>query len=108
MQDAGYAMDSSTVNPANGLLVHRQRDGSYWHLFAAGLAGSGATQLTFGDCNAYGPAWSDAATLLYISDCGRGLGLGDLAISHPNIVSQEPGISLTSTILTNHPQGEAQ
>jgi hypothetical protein len=106
--DAGYAMDSSTVNPANGLLVYRQRNGSYWHLFAAGLAGSGATQLTFGDCNAYGPAWSDAATLLYISDCGRGMGLGAVAISHPEIPSGELNKSLSFAILTHRPQGEAQ
>ena len=108
IQDAGNAMDSSTVNPANGLLVYRQRNGSYWHLFAAGLAGSGATQLTFGDCNAYGPAWSDAATLLYISDCGRGMGLGAVAISHPEIPSGELNKSLSFAILTHRPQGEAQ
>jgi hypothetical protein len=100
------AVDSSTVNPANGILVYRQRNGSFWHLFAAGLPGTAATQLTFGDCNAYDPAWSDAATLLYISDCGRGMGLGAPAISHPNIVPKEAGNSLISAILTNRSQGE--
>jgi hypothetical protein len=101
------AMDSSTVNPVNGLLVYRRRNGSYWHLFAAGLTGSGATQLTFGDCNAYSPAWSDVSTLLYISDCGRGMGLGTVAVSHPEITSKELKSSLKFEILTHSAQGEA-
>ncbi|MGA3370316.1 MAG: glycosyltransferase family 87 protein [Terracidiphilus sp.] len=104
----GDAMDSSTVNPANGLLVYRQRNGSYWHLFGAGLLPNSVTQLTFGDCNAYGPAWSDPVTLLYISDCGRGMGLGAVAISHPSIVPKKPDHSLTSAFLADRPQGEAQ
>jgi hypothetical protein len=104
----GEAMDSSTVNATSGLLVYQQRNGSYWHLFASSVAHGNITQLTFGDCNAYGPAWSDSATLLYISDCGRGMGLGAVAISHPSIVSQELGNSLSLEIPTNHLQGEAQ
>ncbi|MGD0547469.1 MAG: hypothetical protein ABR991_06525 [Terracidiphilus sp.] len=104
----GEAMDSSTVNPTTGIFVYRQRNGSYWHLFAASLAGGNVAQLTFGDCNAYSPAWSDVATLLYISDCGRGMGLGSLAISHPSTVAQKLGNPPTSAILTQRAQGEAQ
>ncbi len=104
----GDATDSPTVNSTNGLLVYRQRNGSYWHLFADGLPPNTATQLTFGDCNANSPAWSDASTLLYISDCGRGMGLGAVAIIHPNLAPQYPDRSLASLILTNRLPGEAQ
>jgi hypothetical protein len=101
-------MEPSAANPANGLFVYRQRKGSYWQLFAASLSRGGSAQLTFGDCNAYSPLWNDAATLLYISDCGRGMGLGAVAISHPVVVSEEPGKTLAFAILAKRSQGEAQ
>ncbi|MFZ1084097.1 MAG: glycosyltransferase 87 family protein [Terracidiphilus sp.] len=102
------AMDSPAANAESGQLIYRKRSRGYWHLFAASLARGDVTQLTFGDCNAYDPAWSDAATLLYISDCGRGMGLGAVAISHPSIVAPELANSLTSATLTHRLQGEAQ
>jgi hypothetical protein len=37
------------------------------------------TMLTFGDCNAYDPSWIGPRTIVYASDCGRGLGLSALA-----------------------------
>jgi hypothetical protein len=104
----GIAMDSPNVKAENGQLIYRQRDGSYWHLFTANPSRGGAEQLTFGDCNAYDPAWSGATTLLYISDCGRGIGLGSLAVSHINTAPEEPGSSLSSESPTNRLQGEAQ
>jgi hypothetical protein len=104
----GDAMDSPAVNMENGLLVYRQLSGGHWRLFADSLSRSGATQLTFGDCNAYDPAWSGANKLLYISDCGRGVGLGDLAISNLYIDQTEFYHSLSFAIPTNRPQGDAQ
>jgi hypothetical protein len=102
------AMDSPIVDAESGQLIFRKRSWGYWHLFAASLERGDVTQITFGDCNSYDPAWSDAATLLYISDCGRGMGLGDVAISHPSIAVPELGNSLTSATLTHRPQGDAQ
>jgi hypothetical protein len=102
------AMDSPTVDTENGLLIYRQLRGGYWRLFADRLSRNGPMQLTFGDCNAYDPAWSGAATLLYISDCGRGTGLGAVAIRPLDIVPGKTANSLPFAISTNLPQGEAQ
>jgi hypothetical protein len=102
------AMDSPAVNAESGQLFYRQRSGGYWHLFAASLARGDVTQLTFGDCNAYGPAWSDSATLFYISDCGRGMGLGAVATIHPDTPSGGFSKPLSLTIPTNRLQGETQ
>jgi hypothetical protein len=102
------AMDSPNVNTENGLLIYRQRNGSYWHLFVSNLSHGSATQLTFGDCNAYDPVWSGATSLLYISDCGRGIGLGSLAASHIDIGPGEHENSLSFANLTSRLQGEAQ
>jgi hypothetical protein len=73
------AMDSPAAQSESGVLVRRQRQDGFWRLFASAAPGGGSVQLTFGDCNALDPAWRDRETLLYISDCGRGLGLGALA-----------------------------
>ncbi|MGA3080375.1 MAG: glycosyltransferase 87 family protein [Terracidiphilus sp.] len=105
---AADAIDSPTVNIENGLLIYRQLSGGYWRLFANSFLLSGATQLTFGDCNAYDPAWSGASSLLYISDCGRGMGLGAVAIRPFHIVPGKPDNSPPFSISTNRPQGEAQ
>ena len=58
-------MDSPTVNIENGLLIYRQLRGGYSRIFAYSHSRNGAMQLTFGDCNAYDPAWSGASALLY-------------------------------------------
>jgi hypothetical protein len=36
-------------------------------------------QLTFGGCNAYTPSWKDNDTVIYATDCERGMGLTALA-----------------------------
>jgi len=43
------------------------------------LYGTRDLQVTFGDCNSISPAWTaDSKSLVYASDCGRGLGLSAL------------------------------
>jgi hypothetical protein len=105
---ASDAMDSPTVNIENGLLIYRQLRGGYSRIFAYSHSRNGAMQLTFGDCNAYDPAWSGASALLYISDCGRGMGLGTVAIRPLDIVSANPDNSPQFAIPTDRPLGEAQ
>ncbi len=73
------SMDSPAAQSERSVLVRRQRQDGFWRLFASAERGSGSVQLTFGDCNAFDPAWRDRETLLYISDCGRGMGMGALA-----------------------------
>lgn len=50
-----------------------------WQLVMMNLVGRQERQLTFGDCNAYSPAWMNDSTIAYATDCGRGLGLTALA-----------------------------
>jgi hypothetical protein len=57
-------------------LAFSRRDAGAWHLIVRDLVGGAEQQLTSAACNATSPAWEDSRTLLYVSDCGRGLGLG--------------------------------
>ncbi len=60
-------------------LAFSRRDAEAWHLIVRDLVGGAEQQLTSAACNATSPAWQDSRTLLYVSDCGRGLGLGAAA-----------------------------
>jgi hypothetical protein len=57
-------------------LAFSRRESGTWHLFARELKSGREQRLTSASCNATAPAWEDPQTLLYISDCGRGLALG--------------------------------
>lgn len=59
------------------LAFSRLKRGS-WHLIVRDLATGVEQQLTQASCNAISPAWQDAETLLYASDCGRGVGLSSI------------------------------
>jgi len=62
---------------ANGkMLAFSRRESSAWHLFVRDLDRGTEQQLTSAPCNATSPAREDGQTLLYVSDCGRGLALG--------------------------------
>lgn len=56
------------------LAFSRLKRGS-WHLIVRDLTTGVEQQLTQTSCNAISPAWQDTQTLLYASDCGRGVGL---------------------------------
>ena len=68
-------------------LAFSRRESGSWHLFvrdfAQGFARASSAdserQLTTGTCNATYPAWENSRSLLYITDCGRSLGLGAAA-----------------------------
>ena len=55
-------------------LAFSRRQGGSWHLFVRDLTSGREQQLTSASCNAVSPSWRDADTLLYATDCGRGLG----------------------------------
>ncbi|HEX3818870.1 MAG TPA: glycosyltransferase 87 family protein [Candidatus Sulfotelmatobacter sp.] len=57
-------------------LAFSRRESGAWHLFVRDLQSGAERQLTSAACNATSPSWEDSHTLLYVSDCGRGLGLG--------------------------------
>lgn len=51
-----------------------------WQLCVTKVGSGAVRQLTQGDCNSITPAWlPDSRTLIYATDCGRGLGLTALA-----------------------------
>lgn len=64
-----------TVSPDGRRLVYAEEDGGGWQLTLLELATGVRRRLTDADCNAVTPAWqSDSQTLVYASDCGRGVG----------------------------------
>jgi hypothetical protein len=73
------------ISPDGSRLAFSRRDGGSWHLIVRVLATGEEQQLTHASCNAVSPAWQGERTLLYATDCGRGLGLSAIArITLPN------------------------
>ena len=67
------------ISPDGKRLAFSRRDRGFWHLFVDVLATGDELQLTRASCNATSPSWADAHTLLYATDCGRGVGLSAIA-----------------------------
>ena len=63
-------------SPDGARLAFSRLESGAWHLFVRELQSGTERQLTSAACNATSPSWEDAHTLLYVSDCGRALGLG--------------------------------
>ena len=63
------------ISPDAQRLAFSRRDRGSWHLYVRELATGSERQLTHSWCNALSPSWMDTKTLLYASDCGRGVGL---------------------------------
>lgn len=61
-------------------LAYSREEGGAWHLVVMNLKTGGKIPLTRGPCNSTDPAWTeDSKTIIYATDCGRGLGLTALA-----------------------------
>jgi hypothetical protein len=67
------------ISPDGKRLAFSRRQWGSWHLVVRELATGVERQLTHSACNATLPSWEDSHTLLYATDCGRGLGLSALA-----------------------------
>jgi hypothetical protein len=72
-------VDSPAVSADERFIAFRKLVYNRWQLGYIDVATGHERMLTFGDCNAYSPEWDDPATILYATDCGRGLGLSALA-----------------------------
>jgi len=103
-----YAMDRPTSHAESSVLVRQQKKDGYWRLYGSDPAREGEAQLTFGDCNAYDPAWLDATRLVYISDCGRGAGMGALAEIHIGIDAGKRESAAAGAARISRAQGESQ
>jgi hypothetical protein len=67
------------ISPDGKRLAFSRRERGSWHLIVRDLASGLEQQLTHASCNAASPAWQSASTLLYSTDCGRGVGLSAIA-----------------------------
>lgn len=76
LTEVAGAVRYPAISPDSALLAFSRRESGSWHLFVRQFATGSEQQLTRSACNATSPAWQDAHTLLYATDCGRGLGLG--------------------------------
>jgi len=68
------------VSPDGRWLAYAELDHGNWQLWLLALPGGERRRLTNADCNAISPAWRpDSKTLIYATDCGRGVALTALA-----------------------------
>jgi hypothetical protein len=68
-----------SISPDGRRLAFTRREHGIWHLFVRDLATFSERQLTHAWCNALSPSWMDTHTVLYATDCGRGVGLTAIA-----------------------------
>jgi hypothetical protein len=62
------------VSPDGHWLAYSRLEGGNWNLWLRDLKSGQARRLTHAACNATEPTWAaDSKTLVYASDCGRGL-----------------------------------
>ena len=67
-------------SPDGEWLAYSREKGGAWHLALLDLKTGRDILLTHGECNSTHPAWTeDSKTIIYATDCGRGLGLTALA-----------------------------
>ena len=67
------------ISPDGKRLAFSLRERGSWHLFVWTIATGYEQQLTHAACNAISPSWADDHTLLYATDCGRGVGASAIA-----------------------------
>ena len=68
-----------SVSPDGERLAFSRREHGFWHLVIREFTTGREQQLTHASCNAVSPSWEDSSTLLYATDCGRGVGLSAIA-----------------------------
>lgn len=78
--DSGLWERYPAVSPDGKWLAYSKQEGGNWHLWVRKIrpetGKDEGRRLTAGECNSITPAWfSDSKTLVYATDCGRGLGL---------------------------------
>ncbi|MBV8674475.1 MAG: PD40 domain-containing protein, partial [Acidobacteriaceae bacterium] len=79
LAEAGAPLDSPSLSPDGKAIALRELIAERWQLMLLNLSSRTWKQLTYGDCNAYTPSWQDNRTLLYATDCMRGIGFSTLA-----------------------------
>jgi hypothetical protein len=72
-------VSSFAPSPDERSLVFTELIHNRWQLALLDLSSRHVEVLTSTDCNAYTPAWSAPSSIVYATDCGRGVGLTALA-----------------------------
>jgi hypothetical protein len=68
------------ISPDGQWLAYSRCEHGTWQLYVSSREGATTRRLTQGDCNSISPAWeADSKSLIYATDCGRGLGMTALA-----------------------------
>jgi WD40-like Beta Propeller Repeat len=75
----GEEIASFAPDPTSSLIAITRLLHNRWQLGTLDPITHSETTLTTADCNAYTPTWPTPQTLLYATDCGRGLALTALA-----------------------------
>lgn len=75
LSEINGAVRYPAISPDGKHLAFSRRESGSWHLYVHDLVGSAEQQLTSAACNATSPSWEDSQRVLYVSDCGRTLGL---------------------------------
>ncbi|WP_263367283.1 glycosyltransferase family 87 protein [Edaphobacter bradus] len=70
---------SFSISPDERLVALTELRRNRWQLVSFDTVSRHESVLTSGDCNAYTPAWLTSTTIIYATDCSRGLGLTALA-----------------------------
>ena len=76
---SGSDIASFSISPDQHSLIFTQLIRNRWQLAVLTLSSGRVRVLTSTDCNAYTPSWSGPSSVIYATDCGRGLGLTALA-----------------------------
>jgi WD40-like Beta Propeller Repeat len=85
LREFGGSVRYPSISPDGKRLAFSRRNRGSWRLFVRTLATGEEQQLTHALCNATSPSWVNLHTLLYATDCGRGVGLSALArVAVPN------------------------
>lgn len=70
------------ISPDGRWLAYSKLEAGNWHIWVRPIEEDASHRLTAGACNSVTPAWlPDSKTLIYATDCGRGLGLTALCIT---------------------------
>lgn len=75
----GAEIASFAVSPDERRIVFTELIHNRWQVAVLDTLSRHVTAITTADCNAYTPTWSTGSSLVYATDCGRGVGLTALA-----------------------------
>jgi hypothetical protein len=75
----GVEIANFSVSPDERYMAFTERIHNRWQLAELDMSNRQVKVLTTTDCNAYTPSWSARSSIVYATDCGRGVGLTALA-----------------------------